>query len=204
MKNLHLIIALSFVVNLAFAQAEKENYKTVVAKFEKNYNAENFDAVFNMFSSDMQKALPLDKTKGFLTNLKLQSGKITKREFERYENTYASYKTNFERALYTVNISVDGDSKINGMFVKPYVEQNLPKLERNITKLKLPFKGEWSVFWGGDTKELNYHVVSAAQKNAFDIVVRDAKGNSYKTDRKINEDYYAFGKELIAPCDGEI
>ncbi len=157
-----------------------------------------------MFSPDMQKALPLDKTKDFLTNLKSQAGKITKREFERYENSYGSYKTNFERALYTVNISVDDDSKINGMFVKPYTERNLPKLERNTTKLKLPFKGEWTVFWGGDTKELNYHVISVAQKNAFDIVVRDEKGNSYKTDGKTNEDYYAFGKELIAPSDGEI
>ena len=204
MKYLSLFIVLSFVVNLAFGQSEKENYRTVAAEFEKNYNTDGFDTIFGLFSSDMQKALPLDNTKAFLTNLKSQYGKITKREFERYENTYASYKTNFERALFTVNISVDDDSKINGMFVKPYVERNLPKLERNTTKLKLPFKGEWSVFWGGDTKELNYHVISAAQKYAFDIVIRDEKGNSYKTNGTTNEDYYAFGKELIAPCDGEI
>ena len=33
--------------------------------------------------------------------------------------------------------------------------------------MKLPFKGEWSVTWGGDTKEQNYHVESVAQKNAL-------------------------------------
>lgn len=60
------------------------------------------------------------------------------------------------------------------------------------------------MIWGGDTKELNYHVESQAQKNAFDIVIKDAKGNSFKTDGKTNEDYYAFGKEIIAPCDGQI
>ena len=42
------------------------------------------------------------------------------------------------------------------------------------------------------------------QKNAFDIVVTNEKGKSYKTDGKTNEDYYAFGKDIIAPCDGEI
>jgi murein DD-endopeptidase MepM/ murein hydrolase activator NlpD len=58
--------------------------------------------------------------------------------------------------------------------------------------------------WGGDTKELNYHVESAAQKNAFDLVITDSKGSSFKTDGERNEDYYAFGKELIAPCEGEV
>ena len=88
--------------------------------------------------------------------------------------------------------------------MKPFKESNLPKLVRNTTKLILPFKDEWTVVWGGDTKELNYHVESEAQKNAFDIVITNYKGNSYKTDGKTNEDYYAFGKDLIAPCDGEI
>ena len=59
-------------------------------------------------------------------------------------------------------------------------------------------------YLGGDTKELNYHVESEAQKNAFDILILNEKGNSFKTDGKTNEDYYAFGKDLIAPCDGEV
>jgi murein DD-endopeptidase MepM/ murein hydrolase activator NlpD len=152
----------------------------------------------------MQKALPLDKTKEFLEELKNQAGKITKRTFVKYEQKYASYKTIFERALFAINISLDNDSKINGLFVKPFKENNLPKMERNSSKLQLPFKGEWTVVWGGDTKELNYHVESEAQKNAFDMVIKNEKGNSYKTDGITNEDYYAFGKELLAPCDGEI
>ena len=205
MKNILLIILLALITNLSFAQTESITYKTVADNFEKNYNAGDFDAIFNMFSVEMQKALPLEKTREFFTGLKSQAGKIVKREFVNYENgTYASYKTNFERALFAVNISVDNNSKINGLFVKPFTDNNLPKIERNSTKLKLPFKGEWTVIWGGDTKELNYHVENKAQKNAFDFVIKDEKGNSYRTDGKTNEDYYAFGKEIYAPCDGTI
>ena len=116
----------------------------------------------------------------------------------------ASYKTNFERGIFSINISIDKNSKINGLFVKPFKENNLPKLERNTTELILPFNEEWTIFWGGDTKELNYHVENEAQKNAFDIVIIDSKGKSFKTDGKTNEDYYAFGKKLIAPCDAEV
>jgi murein DD-endopeptidase MepM/ murein hydrolase activator NlpD len=204
MKKTLLTILLSTFINIAFGQTEKIDSKTVADSFESNYNTDNFDAIFSSFSTEMQNALPLDKTKEFLTGLKTQAGKITKRQFVKYEQTYASYKTNFERALFSVNISVDNNSKINGLFVKPFKESNLPKLIRNTTKLILPFNDEWTVTWGGDTKELNYHVESEAQKNAFDIVITNDKGNSYKTDGKTNEDYYAFGKELIAPCDGEI
>lgn len=204
MKKYIASLLLTLFVNFAFGQTEKTSYKTVADEFEQNFNAENFDAIFSSFSAEMQNALPLAKTKEFLSGLKSQAGKITRREFTQYENTYASYKTNFERALLAINISVDNDSKINGLFVKPFKESNLPKISRNTTKLILPFKNEWTVIWGGDTKELNYHVESEAQKNAFDIVITDDKGSSYKTDGKKNEDYYAFGKDLISPCDGEV
>ena len=188
-----------------FGQTEKATFKTVANNFQTQYNKSNYDSIFAMFSPEMQNALPLDKTKDFLRDLKSQAGQITKRQFVKYVNgTYASYKTNFERALFAVNISIDNNSKINGLFVNPFTDDNLPKIERNTTKLQLPFNGEWTVVWGGDTKELNYHVENQAQKNAFDIVIKDAKGNSFKTDGKANEDYYAFGKVIIAPCDGEI
>lgn len=203
MKHILAILLLVTGTNCVLAQ-EKNSYKIVADRFELNYNAGNYDSIFSSFSPEMQKALPIDRTREFLAGLKKQAGNITKREFVKYEQSYASYKTSFEKALFAINISIDSDSKINGLLVKPYQESNLPKLDRNKTKLILPFKGEWTVFWGGDTKELNYHVESEAQKNAFDLVITKAEGKTYKTDGKTNEDYYAFGKELIAPCDGEI
>lgn len=207
MKKIKFISAFSVMIFLSivsFAQIEKTNYKSATDSFEKNYNADNYDAIFASFSPEMQKALPIEKTKEFLTSLKQQAGKITNREFVKYEQSYAVYKTNFERALLALTVSVDDKSAINGFFIKSFAEDNLPKPERNTTKLILPFKDEWYVVWGGDTKELNYHVESKAQKNAFDMVIKNEKGNSFKTDGKTNEDYYAFNKELIAPCDGTV
>jgi hypothetical protein len=204
MNTIKFVLLYLAIATSAFCQTEKSDYKTVVDSFEKNYNSDNYEAIFNSFSAEMKAALPIEKTKEFLKGLKVQAGKITKREFSTYQQSYAVYKTNFERALFGINISLDNASKINGLFVKPFKDNNQPKLARNTTKMILPFNGEWTIVWGGDTKELNYHVESEAQKNAFDIVVTDAKGNSFKTDGKTNSDYYAFGKELLAPCDGEI
>lgn len=202
----HLILVLLLIVSqLVFSQTQEDTYTIILEKFEKEYNESNYEKVFSMFSDEMKEALPMDKTMNFLLDLKSQAGNITNREFIKYENlTYASYKTNFTNAILTLNISINNNSEINGLFIKPYVEHNLSKPKRNSTKLKLPFKEEWTVNWGGDTKEQNYHIDSEAQKNAFDFVIKNEEGNSYKTNGKTNEDYYAFGKQIIAPCVGEV
>lgn len=205
MKTTTLSLLFSFFISLSFAQTETEVYKSIAGKFEQYYNSEKYDSIFAMFDANMQNALPPEKTTKFLGDLKDQAGNITQRQFIKLvKGTVAVYKTNFEKALFTLNMSLDNNLKINGLSVRPYADETKPTPARNTTKLILPFKHEWTVVWGGDTKELNYHVSTPAQKNAFDIVITDAKGNSYKTDGKTNEDYYAFGKELIAPCDGEV
>lgn len=123
MKNIILIV-LILVVNVSFGQTEKSTNKTVTENFVKNYNSDDYKAIFSMFSDVMREALPINKTNEFLTGLKSQAGNISNREFIKYENgTYASYKTTFERAVLILNISIDDNSKINGLFVKPFVEE---------------------------------------------------------------------------------
>lgn len=203
MKNLGFVLLVLFPI-LCFGQYEKEISKKVSSEFEKFYNSSDYQKIFELFSSEMKNALPIEQTIDFLKGLKSQAGEIETREFVKYEQTYASYKTKFERAIFTLNISLDENSKINGLFVKPFKDDNIPKPERNKTELILPFYEEWTVVWGGDTKELNYHIENEAQKNAFDVIIIGENGKSYKTDGLSNEDYYAYGKELIAPCDGVV
>lgn len=186
------------------AQTEQPGYKAMADKFESLYNAGKYDSIFALFSPEMKSALPREKTVEFFTTLNADAGKIKARQFVKYNSSYAVYKTNFETGLFAVKISVDGNSKINGLLIEPFTDERLPAMKRNTSKLILPFKGEWTVVWGGDTKALNYHVENRAQKHAFDIVITDDRGKSYKTNGKTNEDYYAFGKELYAPCDGEV
>jgi len=200
-----LTLSLIIINLLASAQTESQSNKTIADIFEQKFNNEDYDGIFGLFNADMQKALPIDKNEAFLSQLKNEAGKITQREFVGYERgTYATYKTNFERALYALQVSVDDNGKINGLFVRPYTDNSVPKPKRNSVKLALPFKGEWTVTWGGDTKELNYHVESVAQKNAFDILITDAQGSSHRGTGEHNEDYYAFGQNIYAPCDGEV
>jgi len=77
-------------------------------------------------------------------------------------------------------------------------------MKRNKTILKLPFKGVWFVFWGGDTKKLNQHHDVPNQKYAIDFIIIDENDISHKGNGQYNHDYYSFGKEIIAPADGVV
>ena len=105
-------------------ELEKAANKVVIEKVVKNYNNNDYNAIFSMFADVMKEALPIDKTTKFLKGLKSQAGNITNQEFKKYENgTYASYKTTFERGVFALNISIDDNSKINGLLVKPFAEE---------------------------------------------------------------------------------
>ncbi|GAA4458630.1 peptidoglycan DD-metalloendopeptidase family protein [Rurimicrobium arvi] len=204
MKTILSLLSAGIIALPARSQQEPPHYKIAADSFEARYNTGQFEAIYASFSPEMQEHLPVGQTRTFLNGLKEQAGTIIKKSFAGYDQSMAVYKTQFERALLSVNLSLNDAGQINGLLVKPFTEINIARPERNTTKMALPFKGEWTVIWGGDTKELNYHVESEAQKNAFDIVVTDASGSSHKNDGTKNEDYYAFGKELFATCDGEV
>lgn len=204
MKKICLIILLALIGAHVYAQSENSEYKIAVDKFINYYNNNQYETIFNEFSPDMQQAMPLQKTNEFFSGLRQQIGKITERNFMKFQSPFAAYQIKFENGVFALNLSIDSSSKIDGFAIRPYIPDNLPQIKRNTTKLILPFRGEWTVFWGGDTEELNDHVVDNAQKNAFDFVIRDESGKSFKNTGSSNEEFYCFGKDLIAPCAGEV
>lgn len=77
--------------------------------------------------------------------------------------------------------------------------------DENFTKTKfhLPFRDEWFVFWGGTNKLVNYHYEYENQRYAYDFVIIN-ENRSYESDPTLNESYFAFGKEYLAPAEGVV
>ena len=123
MKTLLPFLIAIFLTNVLFAQTE--NYKIAIDHFQANYNATKYDEIFNRFSEEMKKALPIEKTKEFMAGLKTKAGNIESMEFVNYQQqTYAMYKTKFEKAFWAVNISLNDKSQINGLFINPWKNPN--------------------------------------------------------------------------------
>ena len=64
---------------LVFCQTEKETSKIILAEFEKNYNSDKYQEIFEMFSDEYKTALPIEQTVDFFKGLKNQAGNITSR-----------------------------------------------------------------------------------------------------------------------------
>jgi hypothetical protein len=69
---------------------------------------------------------------------------------------------------------------------------------------RLPFDGEWTVFWGGEEKEENRLAAYFADRRwGLDLVVtRDGKSRAGSDLDLLS--YYAYGREVLAPADGEV
>ena len=198
-----ILYILIFVSTFLFSQQNEENYSKVSNEFMKNFNEAKYEAIFNMFDANMQNALPKEKAIAFFTNNVAPAGTILKMEFLELKQTAYVYKTTFEQTVFDILISLDGSNKINGFFIKPHIPKNLPVLERNITKMILPFNEQWNVCWGGTSVENNYHVAYQNQKYAYDLFIKK-DGMTFKGDSKKNENYYVFGKKIIAPCNATV
>lgn len=187
---------------MSFSQ-EKENYKVASKQFMLHFNAADYAAIFNMFDDNMKSSLPKEQAVPFLKDMTLRLGKIKSMSFSNTKQTAHNYKTTFEDGLKDILIYLNAENEIGGLFVLPHKPNNLPKLNRNTTKMILPFNGEWYVFWGGVTQEDNYHVAYENQNGAYDfIMLKD--GKNHEGTGILNEEYFAFGKEVIAPCDAKV
>lgn len=201
------LLSLSFLFALFSCNGQKgSSAKDPLAdKLVGYYNREHYDSIYYLFDPGMKEALSQQQTIDFFSEMRKGSGDILKHELIDKKQGADRYKTTFSNDISWMAIVEDQKGEISGLLFTAYDGPGaIISGNRNTTKMMLPFHGEWFVFWGGDTEQQNYHVANRAQKNAFDIMMVDDNERSYKTNGKSNEDYYAFGQPLIAPCDAEV
>ncbi|NBI06684.1 M23 family metallopeptidase [Senegalia massiliensis] len=81
---------------------------------------------------------------------------------------------------------------------------NYPNVEnyRNKVEYDLPFEGEWVVVNGCYTKEFSHSWDIPTQRYAYDFVILDDDGKSYRDNPKSVDEYYCYDKPILSPADG--
>ena len=97
------------------------------------------------------------------------------------------------------------EGSVEGFFIKPEPGEPSTKFEKYETQtvLRLPFDGEWFVFWGGRERKHNYHVDYENQRYAYDFLVK-VDGATHVGDPKDLDAYHCFGKAILAPAGGNV
>jgi murein DD-endopeptidase MepM/ murein hydrolase activator NlpD len=198
------VIVILLLPNVLFANDSGNRFAKVADRMVKAYNEEDFPAMRRDYSQLMSDALPLEKSTPFFKGLLTQCGKITKLDPPRITPpNIAVFPAHFERATLDIKIVLDDQDKIIGLWFLPHTAE-VPVVEKHETVLRLPFEGRWSVYWGGDTIEVNAHHDVQNQQYAFDFLIVDKQGKTHQGEGLKNEDYYAFGQKVLAPADGVV
>jgi hypothetical protein len=182
----------------------KETFPEVAGRMVKAINAADYEGVRKDFNKVMLDAFPVEKCRTFFSKeIAGKFGKINELEPPQFKSVAeAVFLARCERGTLDFTLILDEQGRVAGMLFRP--RSDLPVPEKNQTKLALPFNGRWLVFWGGDTAELNHHHHDRAQRFAFDLLGVGPDGKTHKGDGSRNEDYYAFGREVLAPAEGVV
>lgn len=209
--NTLLIILLS---NTAIAQSVSP-HKTG-AELTAAFYAKQIDTIWQLMDATMQGAL---KSRDALANFREQIDAQLGNEqtlIDESVNTESGLEIYRRRAKFEkfpgiilVQWALSNDGHIAGFVVAP--DQSSPQAAapsryldyQTKTTLRLPFNDEFLVFWGGRSVEQNYHASSSNQRFAYDLImVREH--SSHNGDGKHNEDYFCFGKPVLAPAKGTV
>lgn len=178
-----------------------------------SFYAGESETLWALFSADLRQAIgaPADLA-SFRTSVEDQFGAETNVlsesvDFVPGRPEWKSYarRALFERATLVVQWTFDARGAVEGFFVKPADQEALSAHLDYQTKaaLRLPFDGEWFVFWGGRTLKQNQHAVAPDQRFAYDFVMVK-RGSSHAGSGARNGDYLCFGQRVLAPADGVV
>ena len=106
----------------------------------------------------------------------------------------------FPKGFIGENLLVEVDYKTAG---KETSKKNSIQLKRaQGFSAQLPFEGTWYV--AAEHGSLDAHKRFLAEAFAYDFLQIGSNGKSYQHDGKTNNDYYAYGKKVLAAKDGTV
>ncbi|KAB8135779.1 M23 family metallopeptidase [Gracilibacillus oryzae] len=113
---------------------------------------------------------------------------------------YLWLDTNRSKAI---SVTFDNEHTIHSIQLAPF--QTHPETDKIYTKNEyiMPITDTWFVVWGGTNQFINYHYAYEAQRYAYDLVIKIDE-QSYQGNPGNVKNYHAFGKDLIAPADGQV
>ncbi|HEY2713633.1 MAG TPA: DUF3887 domain-containing protein [Chthoniobacterales bacterium] len=119
LKLIQVALALFSVVLAANGQ-DIPAHRTVAQKLMDRINAGDYPGIEALFNAEMAKALPLAKTTSFFEGVMRQYGKLQKLDQGKRLAGTVVFPAHFERGLLDLQIALDPEGKIAGLFLKPH------------------------------------------------------------------------------------
>jgi len=156
------------------------------------------------FSTAAREKLSEEQGKAVFTSLRQKFGDVKHLDTPWLQPPdTAVFPATFKEGIFGLKVTLDDHDEIIGLWFLPY-SIAFPEIGIHPSALTLPFDGRWRVLWGGDTKDANRHYGNRSQQYALEFVIADRYGRTYEEEGKKNEDYFAFGRPVLAPAAGRV
>ncbi|WP_367717283.1 M23 family metallopeptidase [Nitratireductor sp. GISD-1A_MAKvit] len=197
--------------NVAVAHEPDAETLKLGRHYTKVFQQGHAEKIWSDMSETMQSALgDIYHLKGFQASVSVAYGpqrEVLEEKTERRDDlrVYRLHAEHERGAELVWQWSFGPDDRIEGFYVQRMPEEAHSQYLDYQTKaeLRLPFEGEWHVFWGGRTLRDNYHAEHVAQRFAYDFVVRKS-GSTHSGDGTKLEDFYCWDRPVLAPADGKV
>lgn len=162
---------------------------------------EEFETIYQATSKDFQHQFKLNKFinvcssfKQGITNLE----KISEKDW--FGTTQVVWMDqNKEKTIF---LAYDQNQGITGFYLKPFVTYPTDQ-QWTENNYHMPICDEWFVYWGGTNEFENYHYAYENQRYAYDLV-KVVNGKTFHGTNLKNENFYAFGTDVVAPFYGKV
>jgi murein DD-endopeptidase MepM/ murein hydrolase activator NlpD len=183
----------------------KSNVDAVAEEVVRRLQADDGAGLFALFGTHMQQTFPVDRVRSFVSGVLAGKGTIVSSTRIPGDGspTRGEYRLTADKGSWSMELAADQGGRIQGLKITPLTDAE-PPIARSEIPLGLPFRGEWSVHWGGDRKELNHHMADPSQRRAADLGQVGPDGKTYRGSGTSNFDYYAYGQEIVAVADGKV
>ncbi|WP_260858538.1 M23 family metallopeptidase [Fictibacillus phosphorivorans] len=173
--------------------------ETFGAKFLKG----EFQAIYNHTASNFKDMITIEQFMELSSSFNSGVQHYSLESETRLTDHLRHYLWLDNEKIKAISVTFDSEDVIQSLLLAPF--ETYPETDNQLSKntYMMPIQDEWFVFWGGANHFINYHYEIEEQRYAYDLViVKD--GQSYRGTPTLNEDFYAFNKEVVAPCDGRV
>ncbi|MFD1848530.1 peptidoglycan DD-metalloendopeptidase family protein [Oceanobacillus bengalensis] len=211
--KIYLLLLISFVLTACNTEGEEEmvDQKEENLVVEEPINAEelpeylingDFDRIYGQASEEFQENVTIEQFK--------ELGSSFNEGVEYFElvskvpvQGLIEYQWMNDKEDKGIRSYFSEDLTIEGLLFLPIT--SYPETDEQYTEntYQMPVNEEWFTFWGGTNELVNYHYAVESQRYAYDLVITQGD-SSFDGNPAVNESYYAFGKEVIAPNHGVV
>jgi len=162
-----------------------------------------FQAIYNQTASNFKEMITIEQFMELSSSFNfgvLNYSLVSETRLTDYLRHYLWLNNEKFKAI---SVIFDPDDVIHSLLLAPY--ETYPETDNQLSKntYMMPIQDEWFVFWGGANQFINYHYEIEEQRYAYDLVIIK-NGQSFRNTPTSNDDFYAFNKEVVAPCDGRV